>query len=248
MSFLLFQFSKTRDRLSLTSKGRVLILKFGVIVRLVRSAITCPFLRVQLSLILAIFVLATPDLSVAQTSTDETDTEPVFVAPEVGIPADRLGAGTRSIVEDLDGPLYLLVPPDGGYTSMAKPPLVWRIKSGFRGVVSAQITTVGDEGIVIERNGAFAPGFYALDLRRTDFDLAVGQTYRLSVRLVSQGTTVARESALVQRISPAQVDPGREGLWFDFLAPLVSVDLSGRVRVTDTEAFDRLVDAGEIKQ
>ena len=131
---------------------------------------------------------------------------------------------------------------------MANPPLVWRVTEGFEGVIRAKLGPVGGVGLQFERSGAFAPGYYALDLARSGYDLDVGKTYRFNVSMSSQNTTVARASALVERIAEPHADPGRAGIWFDALAPLVSVGLSGRVRITDTEIFNALLEAGSVEK
>ncbi len=179
---------------------------------------------------------------------DNQDTDPVFIPPAIGAPKERLGAGTRDAPIQTDGPLHLLIPPGGGLTSIASPPLAWRLKTGFQGTMQAQIALSDGSGVQIVREGVFPPGYYALDLERSDFELEFGQTYNVSIALISKGARVAQVDSAVERVTTPEGDPGLAGIWFDALAPLVSVDLSGQARVTDHERLDILLKAGGVDQ
>lgn len=193
-------------------------------------------------------VLLCPLHTSAQTDSEDTQTEPLFIPPKAGTPSDRLGAGTRDVETETNDALYLLIPPDGGYTTLARPPLIWHVVNGFRGTVAAQIAPVSGPGAGVTWEGAYPPGYYALDLSRSELVLELDTVYEVQVTLMAQGQTVARATGLVERVAPTEGDPGQNGIWFDTLAPLVTVDVSGRVRVTDREKLAILLQAGEVSQ
>lgn len=169
----------------------------------------------------------------------------VFVPPDIGAPSERLGAGTREIVGTTEA-LLLLVPEGGGLTTSGTPPLVWYLSNGFRGKVTTQISAPGASGVVLERNGPLPKGYYSLDLRRSDFRLKEGVIYVWKVVLSEDDLVVAVAESLVERVGATDEDPGQAGIWFDALAPLVYIDLSGRVRVSDQLALTQLLKAGGV--
>lgn len=194
------------------------------------------------------FLWALPLVAAAQSAGEDTEKEPVFIPPKAGVPSDRLSAGTRDIEAAKNDLVYLLIPPGGGLTSLANPPLIWRVVSGFRGSMQAQIAPLSGPSVGFRREGAFLPGYYALDLARSSMELEIGQIYRIEITLFDQDTPIARVSGLVERVQPSQGAPGAQGVWFDALAPLVSVGLSGFVRVTDPQKLDILLNAGGVSQ
>ena len=169
----------------------------------------------------------------------------VFVPPAIGAPAQRLGAGTRDVVGTMEA-ILLLVPQGGGLTTSGTPPLIWQLSSGFSGEMTTQISAPDLSGVVLEQNGPLPKGYYSLDLRRSDFRLEEGVIYVWKVTLTEGNLVVAVAESLVERVSPTAEDPGQAGIWFDVLAPLVSIDLSGRVRVTDKHLFKQLLMAGGV--
>jgi hypothetical protein len=169
----------------------------------------------------------------------------VFVPPDIGAPSERLGAGTREI-EGATKAIVLLVPEGGGLTTSGTPPLVWYLSNGFRGKVTTQISAPGASGVVLERNGPVPKGYYNLDLRRSDFRLKEGVIYVWKVVLTEDDLVVGVAESLVERVGATDEDPGQAGIWFDALAPLVYLDLSGRVRVADQLALTQLLKAGGV--
>lgn len=170
---------------------------------------------------------------------------PVFVPPAIGAPAERLGAGTRDVVGTSDT-IILLVPQGGGLTTSGTPPLIWHLSSGFSGKMTTQISAPDFSGVVLEQIGPLPKGYYSLDLRRSDFRLEEGVIYVWKVTLTEENLMVAVAESLVERVSPTAEEPGQAGIWFDVLAPLVSIDLSGRVRVKDNRLFKQLLAAGGV--
>ena len=158
----------------------------------------------------------------------------VFEPPAVGAPSERVGAGTRDATIDPSGVLMVLVPEGGGLTTMEKPPLIWRMKEGFDGVIQAQIGPVSGGGVLQRQTGRFPPGFYGLDLQRSDLSLETGVIYRWRVTLIDEATDKIMAEAA------GDASPAAAGLWYDALAPFVSIDLSGRARVTDPERYGEL--------
>lgn len=174
-------------------------------------------------------------------SADET----VFVPPDVGAPAERMGAGTRDVATSNEM-VRLLVPEGGGLTTSGKPRLVWQLRNGFRGNMRAEISASGADGVVLDRNGAFPEGFYGLDLQRSDLSLEIGIIYVWRVLLQNEDAVVALTQSFVERVDATDADPGQAGVWFDVLDPLVSIDLSGRVRSSDKAALNHLLQAGGV--
>ena len=195
----------------------------------------------------AVFAALAASGAIAQSDTQTVpeENEPVvFVPPAIGTPSERVGAGTRDAAGDLGSDLTVLVPEGGGLTTMEKPPLIWRMTSGFDGVMQAQIGPVSGGGVVRRQAGRFPPGCYGLDLGRSDFSLVTGEIYRWQVRLIDEATNaiVAEASGLVERVEPPEraTTPAQDGLWYDALAPYVSVGLSGRARVIDAVRLGEL--------
>lgn len=182
----------------------------------------------------------------------------VFVPPQPGMPADRAGAGTRSFRAQASK-VILLVPPDGGVTTLAKPPLVWRLKERFVGTVLSQITEVGKPGSAVAQrdNGRFRPSLYGFNLEWSRLALSPGGLYEWKVSLIDAKNNKVVDQAVgyVQRLatgatgeSGAEVSTellARQGLWFDALDRLIRIDLSGAVTVLEKADFDMLtVSAG----
>lgn len=205
-----------------------------------------------------LFSLTTGTATAQQSGSDQvqSDTGIVFMPPDIGAPADRVGAGTRDIGQD--GHLVtLLVPDGGGMTTLHKPPLVWYLSEAFAGEMQSQIVPVNPPGDGASKiaEGRFQKGFYALDLSRSDLVLKPGAIYEWKVVLLDSGTDkyFDQKSAYVQvtDIPPAASAPdvaelAAAGLWFDALAPFVEIGLSGRVRVAREVGFGELVSSAGV--
>lgn len=200
----------------------------------------------MLLLNLVIMTGAASGKDVPQKSSDSVP--PVFVPPSIGTPSERTGAGTRDVEPLTSDALILLVPPGGGLSTVAPPPLVWQVQYGFRGTMRARVSQLNGDGVELEQSGAFPPGLYGMDLRRSDFRLAEGVIYQWQVELIDDGKVVASARSLVERISPIDGNPRAAGIWFDVLGDLVSMDLSGRVRVLDQDDLTRLLTAGGVTE
>lgn len=199
-----------------------------------------------LALSLVIMVGTACAKDVPKSSSDTSP--PIFVPPSIGAPAERTGAGTRDVSPNASDALSLLVPAGGGLTTLESPPLVWRVRSGFRGVMRARLSELNGAGVELEQNGAFPPSLYGLDLQRSDLRLAEDKIYQWQVELIADGQVVASASSFVERVGAIGSDAGAAGIWFDVLADLVSMDLSGRVRVRNQDALTRLLEAGGLRE
>lgn len=188
--------------------------------------------------------LALPFSVGAESTSQKKDTETapvVFVPPVIGVPSDRIGAGTRDLAPNTDG-LTLLVPDGGGLTTSPKPPLIWKLDEEFTGVMQAQITPIHDAGGAAKSiQGRFSAGYYALDLNRSEMSIVTGKIYRWTVRLVDETTNrvLAEAEGLVERIEPSGEvgSPAQKGLWFDAIAQVFEIDLSGRARLANKPAY-----------
>jgi hypothetical protein len=189
----------------------------------------------------------------SQTSQDEV----VFVPPETGAPADRVGAGTRDFEREGRG-LVLLAPPGGGLTTLPKAPLVWHISQTFSGRMEAEIVSVNrsQTGVMKITEGRFRKGYYALDLARSAMALEPGHIYKWTVTLIARqtGQIEDRQETYVEVVplssAPTATDAksrAAAGLWFDALAPFVEIGLSGKVRLTKTTGFAQLTTSAGLK-
>lgn len=171
----------------------------------------------------------------------------VFVPPAEGAPASRVGAGTRSLRAE-GSRTTLLLPAGGGQTTQAQPFLVWHLAEGFAGAMQAEIADLAPGGRAAGRRleGRFRPGFHALDLARSDMELAPGRIYRWSVILTERGSgrVLDRAEGLVERVAAPEGGDLRAaaaaGLWFDALAAVMAATLSGGARLTDPAGFAAL--------
>lgn len=173
----------------------------------------------------------------------------VFVPPPDGAPSSRIGAGTRggSRMGDL---ITLLVPDGGGLTTLSQPPLVWHLQSAFDGGMVVELEQLSPNGRRVMRSseGRFRRGFHALDLARSDMALEPGQIYRWTVTAVDHASgrvMAASESFVERRVSETSPSGNIEqsagqGLWFDALAPLFSLSLSGMAHLEHPDAFAQL--------
>lgn len=174
----------------------------------------------------------------------------VFVPPAAGVPADRVGAGTRGIANDARA-LRLLIPEGGGVSVMDRPLLLWTLAEPFTGIMQAELIPVAGGARIagIAQQGRFRPGLYALDMARADAGLQPGTIYRLEVLLAdpATGQITTSASGLVERRSGTPPADARQaagqGAWFDALHFLSESDFSGRARTTDAPTFAGLLDS-----
>ncbi|MFN0116302.1 MAG: hypothetical protein ACKVPY_16650 [Paracoccaceae bacterium] len=221
------------------------------------------------SLALCFVICGSPLLAQSADTGAERDAGADFVPPSDGPPGDRAGAGTRA-AGGVSGPLTLIAPAGGGLTTLAAPPLVWRLSEPVRGDILAGIgdTDPSGSGVSGTFRGPFAAGLYAIDLGRSAMRLEEGHIYRFTVSVVEPGgvAVLAEASTFVERVASgdagaagqeeaetgaAGATPGdaagdlkraaAAGLWFDALDVVVEPDLSGRARVVLPRAYDRLI-------
>ncbi len=170
----------------------------------------------------------------------------IFVPPEIGTPRDRMGAGTRDVPsQTTSGALLLLVPEDGGLTTLPSPPLVWRLTRGHRGDLVVGLKPSGADGPQFRIKGPFAAGDYGLDLSRQNVLLDTNLVYLWHVTLVDQntGAVIQRATGLIERLpeSYRSSKPAAKGYWFDALSELVDISLSGRIHATKPDQFEQLM-------
>ncbi|UAB88240.1 DUF928 domain-containing protein [Ruegeria sp. SCSIO 43209] len=180
----------------------------------------------------------------------EKSSEIVFIPPEIGTPKDRMGAGTRTIPSDAASDLLLLVPADGGLTTLAFPPLIWRLTRGHRGNVIVKLNPIGTTATELHIMGPFPPGDYGLDLSRSSFMLDTDQVYLWQLELLDPNTdaVVERSSGLIERL-PEEFrsdTPAAAGLWFDALSELVDIGLSGRVQATNPAVLEKFLNSAGV--
>jgi hypothetical protein len=199
-----------------------------------------------LVLAVSICVLGLPMAAESAKDTNAPDSaDIVFVPPATGAPVDRLGAGTRDAALS-PGDLTLLVPPDGGLSATPQPVLIWHLREPVTGRMTIAIKPVGGlaRGFAATRDGKFARGFHALDLRRSEVRLSPEQLYQWEVVLTEASDNVARlyGSAHVEYlpVSPAPRsvhEAASKGLWYDALIYLFDIDFSGRTNLRDQKGL-----------
>lgn len=176
----------------------------------------------------------------------DTADDLVFVPPAIGAPKDRMGAGTRDASSSADADVVvLLIPQDGGLTTLSAPPLIWHLPRGHRGDLMVNLQPVGAHGSEFQLSGPFPPGRYGLDLERMGLHLELNTIYEWQVTLLNaqNGENAGRSTGVIERV-PEQMNsatPAADGLWFDALSPLVDISLSGRVQVIEQDRFDQLL-------
>ena len=169
-----------------------------------------------------------------------------FVPPEMGVPASRIGAGSRSITFDKIG-LHLMVPEGGGLTAQPAPILLWKLDSALDGRVSLDLRPVSGARIYTTTlRGDFAPGYMGADLAGADVALEPGTIYQWTVKLSDgdYGGVITTKTQLIERISPPadMVSAAESGLWYDAVGPLVVLDQPiGPATITDAKAMDALL-------
>ncbi|NVO56903.1 DUF928 domain-containing protein [Rhodobacteraceae bacterium B1Z28] len=207
----------------------------------VRVSVTAFFLSMVYPLIVDGVALAA-----GEKEDDAPTDEVIFVPPEIGAPKDRMGAGTRDVSsETTSGMLLLLVPEDGGLTTLPSPPLVWRLTHGHRGDLVVGLNPSGTDGPQFRIKGPFPAGDYGLDLGRQNFQLDTNLVYVWHVTLLDQNTGAVAERAtgLIERFPESFRfnDPAANGYWFDALSEFVDISLSGRIHATKPDQFEQLM-------
>ncbi len=205
--------------------------------------------------VLALLAGPVPAQSNADTGgAEETpDTTAVaFVPPAIGAPSERVSAGTRDATVAPEGNLSVLVPEGGGLTTLERPPLIWHLPQGFDGIVQTQIGPASGGGVVQRQSGNFTPGYYGLDLNRPDLRLKTGVIYRWRISLIhaSSGQILSEAWGLAERVTPPEGDASAaaSGLWYDALAPYISVGRGGDARITDAARFRKLAAAAGLPE
>lgn len=171
----------------------------------------------------------------------------VFVPPAAGIPADRVGAGTRNLEVSGDR-VRLIVPDGGGLSSRTHPLIIWELTEPFSGIVQAEITLLegGTRVAGTAQNARFRPGLYGLDMARGESELVPGRIHAVTIYLADSTTreVIERATGLIEHGGPrveGAAEAASAGVWFDALGYLADVDFSGRVRVQDASGFAQLL-------
>lgn len=167
-----------------------------------------------------------------------------FVPPAMGVPADRVGAGTRGVNPDSVG-LHLMAPKGGGLTTLGTPILLWKLDTAFDGDIVVDLgPAFGQAEYSATLSGPFDIGYFGLDLNGSGAALETGKIYGWTVRLIAADTeTVAAEKEnLIERVDrPADmVSAAQSGLWFDAIHPVIAVNDSGQVEFVDRVRFRAL--------
>ena len=212
----------------------------------VRVSLTAFFLSMVCPLFSTGIALAADD-----TKDAAAPNEVIFVPPEIGAPRDRMGAGSRDVSsEPATGTLLLLVPKDGGLTTLPSPPLAWRLTHGHKGDLVVGLNAARVLGTQFQIKGPFPPGDYGLDLGRQNFLLDTNRIYEWHVTLLDQntGAIAERSTGLIERLPEKfrSNAPAAEGHWFDALSQFVDISLSGRVHVTKPDQLKQLMDSASV--
>lgn len=201
------------------------------------------------ALAVATFFVGAASVTAESKKADESkeQTTVVFVPPASGVPADRVGAGTRDL--EVSGKRVRVIAPDGGgLSSESRPLVVWELTEPFDGIMQAEVTLL-EEGVRVAgtaQNARFRPGLYGLDMARGDRDLEPGRIHAITIYLADGKTreVVERATSLIERSGPRlgnAAEAASAGIWFDALGYLTDIDFSGRVRVQDVSGFTQLL-------
>lgn len=188
----------------------------------------------------ALGLFATAGLAQTQkTEQAAADAPPVYKPPVRGAPASRVGGGSRSVGTEI-ARVYVLAPPDIGFTTKAKPDLFWFVPEATGAKVFLTVYTDDPNKPLLEQAlpAVTSPGIQRVKL--SDFGLELQQRveYRWRISLVSdsenrQARAIA--AGAIQRTNPwpklqtrlqNQDALGRahvyaeEGLWYDALEML----------------------------
>ncbi len=207
------------------------------------EVLTLPALAIALSFV-ATFSFAEGEKSSAA---NEPKSPVVFVPPASGVPADRVGAGTRDI--DVSGErIRLLLPKGGGLSSKKRPRILWELMEPFEGIVQVELTALeGGERIAgAAQKRRFSPGIYGLDMERGDADLESERIYSINIYLANGKTreVIERAVGLISRRGSGFENASQAasaGIWFDALDFVTEVDFYGQVKVIDSDGFEQLL-------
>jgi len=139
---------------------------------------------------------------------------------------------------------------------MEMPPLVWHVSKPFSGhmTVTLAVASSSEQLTSTPFKGRLRDGLYALDLARSGFSIAPGETVIWSVAVVSGQLeqSLGTASTQVRRLSnPAPLDSrpdalmrvhqfASQGVWYDALNEIVQVNFGGRVKVLQPKQLNEL--------
>lgn len=179
---------------------------------------------------------------------------PVYVPPQRGAPATRVGGGTRTVTGDAPQ-VRLLSPEHTGLTTAPAPTLYWYLSRDHAGPFELVVTDRhAVQPALRTRLTDLAAGIHALRLEDYGITLAPGRHYQWSVSLVRDETHRARDIvavAAIERIERAAAGPGAAalaaaGLWYDAIEavsdprlPEARAALLEQVGLADAAAWER---------
>jgi len=172
----------------------------------------------------------------AQTGNPVGDNPPVYKPPVRGAPASRVGGGSRSVGTEI-ARVYVLAPPDIGFTTKAKPDLYWFVSEATGAKVYLTVYTDDPNKPLLEQAlpAVSAPGVQRVRLSEYGLELQPRVEYRWRISLVNDaenrqaraiaGGAIQRTNAWPElqtrlqgqdAIAQAHVY-AEEGLWYDAL-------------------------------
>jgi len=170
----------------------------------------------------------------AQGGKSDSETAPVYKPPLRGAPASRVGGGSRGVGTDLPR-IYVLAPPDIGFTTKGKPDLFWFVSEATDAKVTLSVYKDNADKPILEQTlGAIsAPGVQRVRLADFGLELQPRIEYRWRISVINDsGNRQARAIAggAIQRTNPWPKLQSRlqnhdaleragiyaeEGLWYD---------------------------------
>jgi len=144
--------------------------------------------------------MSASDAAIVDNMDIEDDDPPIYIPPVTGAPGDRIGAGTRGNVQQA-GKMVLLAPKGGGLTLSTAPRLHWWLSEAFSGTMEIRIKSADAERPILnlKRVVTAKPGFQAFDMSDFGLQLAAGEVYTWTIRLVGQdGSNLAADTSFIE--------------------------------------------------
>ena len=172
----------------------------------------------------------------AQTDKPSSDAPPVYKPPVRGAPASRVGGGSRSVGTEI-ARVYVLAPPDIGFTTKGKPDLFWFVSEATGAKVYLTVYTDDPNKPLLEQAlpAVSSPGVQRVRLSDYGLELQQRVEYRWRISLVSDsenrqaraiaGGAIQRTNAWPKLQTRLQGQDAiarahvyaEEGLWYDAL-------------------------------
>ena len=193
-------------------------------------------------------LIAWADAPATQPS-DDIDPGVTFAAPSNVSHEDVLAS--RSENAEARGPnsapvkLFICAPASIGFTTKAQPKFVWYLNSPTDLPISIVVSAPRHHDVVLwNSTGTVPAGIHLLDSAGSALELAVGQDYKWSIKVIFDETDASHNnysSAMIRRIDKS--DPNAaQGVFFDILASRVN-HLAKSDAAGDTDASAKAKDS-----